>query len=255
MLIRTAIASGPAAPEPYTVTQLLGEGEAGATGSVTVEVLASGATSPPQPTAAETVSFLLGGCLSDDGADKPLLAGDAMFHPAGCLRSFRNIGSEPASLFVVRSKTTEGCSGAEIGAVAQRVSLEVADDPQLDRASGFISMGVRWLATRDTIGTCNVTLGTSTFEPGGQHDRHRHPHALEFLLVVSGGGMHLTQDGATPLTYGQLVLIGAGEWHGFRTDPGVTTRTVFGYLGAASLSEAGYELLPDDDATNAIANS
>lgn len=252
MLIRTAIAARPAAPEPYTLTQLLGEGEAGATGAVTIEVLAPGATSPPKPTAAETVSFLLGGCLTDNGPDTPLLAGDAMFHPAGCLRSFRNIGSEPALLFAVRSMTTQGCSRADIGAVAQRVSLEVSDDPELDRDSGFISMGVRWLATRDTIGTCNVTLGTSTFEPGGQHHRHRHPQALEFLLVVSGGGMHLTQDGATPLAYGQLVLIPAGEWHGFRTDPGVTTCTVFGYLGAASLSEAGYQLLPgdDDDATN-----
>ena len=61
--------------------------------------------------------------------------------------------------------------------------------------------------------------------------------------MVSGGGMHFTEDGETPLTCGQLALISAGEWHGFCTDTDVTTRTVFGYLGAASLPEAGYELM------------
>jgi mannose-6-phosphate isomerase-like protein (cupin superfamily) len=39
---------------------------------------------------------------------------------------------------------------------------------------------------------------------------------------------------------GDLVLVPAGEWHGFRTD-GVTT-AVYGYLGAGSLQQAGYEL-------------
>lgn len=242
MIIRTAIGPGPAVTEPYTVTQLFDEGDAGGTGAVAIEVLAPGATSPPKRTVAETITFLLGGCLGCNGSDDPLVAGDTMFHPTGCMHSFRNLGSEPASLFAVRATTTREVSETDADAVPQRVSLEVAEDSSLDRDGGFITMGVRWLATRDTVGTCNVTLGTSTFEPGGQHELHRHPHAVEFLLVVSGAGMHLTEDGATPLTHGRLVLIPAGEWHGFCTDPGVTTRTVFGYLGAASLAEAGYEL-------------
>jgi quercetin dioxygenase-like cupin family protein len=242
MLIRSAITPRSAVHESYAVMRLVDEDDADGEGAIMIEVLAPGATSPANRTSAETISFLLDGRLSCNGSNKPLATGDAVFHPPGCVRGFRNIGSQPALLFATRSTTNGECRATASGGAPKRVSREVADDPSLDRNSGFISMGVRWLATRDTVGTCKVTLGTSTFEPGGQHDLHRHPHAVEFLLVVSGGGMHLTEDGETPLTYGQLVLIPAGEWHGFCTDPGVTTRTVFGYLGAASLPEAGYEL-------------
>jgi quercetin dioxygenase-like cupin family protein len=242
MLIRTATTARSAAQESYAVTPLVDEDDADGAGAIMIEVLAPGATSPANRTSAETISFLLDGRLSCNGSGKPLSTGDAIFHPPGCVRSFRNIGSEPALLFATRSMTTPKLCATASGAAPKRVSREVADDPSLDRNSGFISMGVRWLATRDTVGTCKITLGTSTFEPGGQHDLHRHPHAVEFLLVVSGSGMHLTEDGEIPLTNGQLVLIPAGEWHGFCTDTDVTTRTVFGYLGAASLPEAGYEL-------------
>jgi quercetin dioxygenase-like cupin family protein len=242
MLIRTAITPRSAVAETYAVTPLVDEGEADGKGSLTIEALAAGATSPPNRTTADTITFLLRGCLSCNGSAAPLLAGDAIFHPPSCVRSFRNIGSEPALLFVTRSTTSREPCPADTGGAPRRLSREVADDPSLDSNSGFISMGVRWLATRDTIATSNVTLGTSSFEPGGQHDLHRHPHAVEFLLVVGGGGMHLTEDGGTPLTYGQVVLIPSGEWHGFCTDAGVTTHTVFGYLGAGSLAEAGYEL-------------
>jgi len=244
VLIRTAIAPGPAAPEPYALRRLVDEGDADGTGAITIETLAAGAASPPSRTTAETITFVLSGTLSCDGSGKPLSAGDTMFHPPGCLRSFRNVGSEPAMLFGAHSAASAAHSAGNGHGAPQRVSLDVVDDPSLDRDRGFISMGVRWLATSDTVGTRKVTLGTSTFEPGGQHDLHRHPHAAEFLLVVSGGGVHLTEDGAAPLTDGRLVMISTGEWHGFCTDPGVTTRTVFGYLGAASLSEAGYELKP-----------
>jgi quercetin dioxygenase-like cupin family protein len=240
MLIRTALSPAPAVPEPYAITRLADDAEADGRGTIAIEALAPGAASPADETTAETVTFVLGGRLRCNRSDKPLAAGDAVFHPPGFVRGFRNIGSEPASLFTVSS--TSGRSAADGERFPRRVSLDVADDPSLDPDRGFISMGVRWLATSETVGTTGVTLGTSTFEPGGQHDLHRHVDAVEFLLVVSGGGVHLSEDGATPMSAGQHVLISAGEWHGFCTDPGVTTRTVFGYLGAASLPEAGYEL-------------
>jgi quercetin dioxygenase-like cupin family protein len=244
VLIRTAIAAGPAVPEPYALTRLVDEGDADGRGTITIETLAAGATSPPGRTTAETITFVLSGSLTCNGSGRPLSAGDTMFHPPGCVRSFRNIGSEPALLFGAHSTASAERAGADGREAPQRVSLDIVDDPSLDRERGFISMGVRWLATGETVGSRTVTLGTSTFEPGGQHDLHRHPHAAEFLLIVSGRGRHLTEDGAAAMTDGQIVMIATGEWHGFCTDPGVTTRTVFGYLGAASLSDAGYELKP-----------
>jgi quercetin dioxygenase-like cupin family protein len=103
-------------------------------------------------------------------------------------------------------------------------------------------MRVRWLVCAATSGSTALVVATSTFAPDGRHELHRHASAEEFFMVVEGGGEHLTESGPVRLGPGDAVLIPAGEWHGYRTDPGVTTRTIYGYLGAASLDDAGYEV-------------
>ncbi|CAL9343068.1 hypothetical protein SUDANB95_00309 [Actinosynnema sp. ALI-1.44] len=115
-------------------------------------------------------------------------------------------------------------------------------DDYLDSAGGFTDMGVRWLATTDTLGTAGLVVATSTFAPGGHHEPHRHPHADEFFLVLRGGGYHHASDGPIRLDPGDLVHVPAGEPHGFRTDPGTVTTALYGYLGAGSLDQAGYEV-------------
>ncbi|MFI9818102.1 cupin domain-containing protein [Saccharothrix variisporea] len=115
-------------------------------------------------------------------------------------------------------------------------------DEFLDNAGGFTDMGVRWLATTATLGTRGLVVATSTFAPGGHHEPHRHPHADEFFLVVRGGGYHHAPDGPIRLDPGDLVHVPAGEPHGFATDPGTVTTALYGYLGAGSLDQAGYEV-------------
>jgi hypothetical protein len=44
--------------------------------------------------------------------------------------------------------------------------------------------------------------------------------------------------GQHPAHPGDLAFIRAGEWHGLRTDPEITTHTVYGYLGAGNLAQA-----------------
>jgi hypothetical protein len=46
------------------------------------------------------------------------------------------------------------------------------------------------------------------------------------------------------VTAGEAVLVDAGEWHGFRAADGSAVHVVFGYLGAGSLDEAGWEAFP-----------
>ncbi|NUT90548.1 MAG: hypothetical protein HOY78_00830, partial [Saccharothrix sp.] len=70
-----------------------------------------------------------------------------------------------------------------------------AADLLLAGEGGFTDMGVRWLATTDTLGTRGLVVATSTFAPGGHHELHRHPHADEFFLVLRGGGYHHAPDG------------------------------------------------------------
>jgi quercetin dioxygenase-like cupin family protein len=95
-----------------------------------------------------------------------------------------------------------------------------------------------------TVFGASVLVDTAAIEPGGGVEVHRHPRADEFVLVLDGRGVHVEPDGEVAVAVGEAVLVDAGEWHGFRAADGSAVRVVFGYLGAGSLDEAGWEVLP-----------
>jgi len=228
----------------------------GARGLVAVEVLRDGVASTPHCIpAAESATLLLAGKGTWIGGTDLLLGpGEGVFNPPGTWRGLTPESSEVTVLLTVYGGCTDlemapvalvgepdahGC-GCHIAPPVEDCSTDRGD--VLGTVGGSIDMGVRWLASTDTVGSQSLVVATSTFVPGGSHDLHRHRHADEFFLVLSGTGEHLTQDGPVRLTAGDLAFIPAGEWHGFRTDPEITTRTVYGYLGAGSLAQAGYDL-------------
>ncbi|MDG4810780.1 cupin domain-containing protein [Micromonospora sp. WMMD1120] len=200
-------------------------------GSVEVTDLAPGQALPAGAADTETGVFLLSGTLSD------LDPGAALFLPVGEPGDLV-AGPEGARVLLVRARG------------AQRPPAVARRPPEVDHVSsavlaaggGFTDMRVRWLVCRADAGSTRLVVATSTFAPDGHHELHRHPNAEEFFMVLDGGGEHLTETGAIRLGPGDVVLVAAGEWHGYRTDPEVTTTTVYGYLGAASLDEAGYEV-------------
>ncbi|UQA56802.1 cupin domain-containing protein [Polyangium aurulentum] len=256
MIRRTVNALGDG-PRPRMDAQWLVNGDIvpGALGMLLVQALSKGAELPVHTLpAAESVTFLLSGKgeWSAPREPWPLAPGQGVYNPSESRRAFRATDDEGAVMLVVYGGTTDprdalpcatygatGC-GCRIAGAADR------GDGALRAAGGFIDMGVRWLATTQTVGARALVVATSTFTPGGSHALHRHPRADEFFLVLQGGGEHLTQDGPVRLNPGDMAYIPAGEWHGFRTDPGTTTRTVYGYLGAGSLEQAGYELLEEE---------
>ncbi|MGQ0773048.1 MAG: cupin domain-containing protein [Pseudonocardiales bacterium] len=227
----------------------------GARGLVAVEVLRNGVASTPHHLPnAESATLLLAGKGTWIGADELVLGpGEGVFNPPATWRGLTPEGNEATVLLTVYGGadlemapvTLIGAPDAdECGChIAPPVEDCSTDDAGvLGTVGGSVDMGVRWLATTDTVGSRSLVVATSTFVPGGSHELHRHQHADEFFLVLSGTGEHLTQDGPVRLAPGDLAFIPAGEWHGFRTDPGITTRTVYGYLGAGSLAKAGYDL-------------
>jgi quercetin dioxygenase-like cupin family protein len=201
------------------------------------------------------ISYLLSGKgehLTENGP-VALRSGDATYVPKNAWHGFRNTGAEKAMLLSIYSPAARlADAGYETfdGAidlskpphVAMSSLCKLQGDTALDAESGFIGLGVFWLATRDTVGSNDFLLGASTFEPGGLHEHHRHPHGDEFLYILEGGGEHLTPDGAVSLSAGEIAYIPANEYHGFRNPEGVLTRTLFGYFGPATLGEAGYEV-------------
>lgn len=203
-------------------------------GGLTAEALPAGAVRDTA-VAAESATVVIAGRL--DCGSRAVGPGDGLYHPPGSRHRFT--AAAPSVLLTVHARTGPAEPGPPSGPVplARR-----PEDGALTRAGGFAGMGVHWLATAQTVGTRRLALATSEFTPGGRHDRHRHPDADEFFLVLSGGGEHLTDAGPVRLGPGDLAYVPAGEWHGYRTWPDVSTVALYGYLGAAGLSQAGYQV-------------
>jgi quercetin dioxygenase-like cupin family protein len=221
----------------------------GCRGKLLVHTLPPGTALPGwDPAATESVVYLLSGSArwrpgsACAGGPMELRPGDGVFSPPGPPQVVSAGPAEAAVLLVVLGQAS-GDAAPDSPRLPRRIVSTPASESAALGSGGFVSMGVTWLATRHSVGARQVVLATSTFSPGGSHQLHRHAHADEYFLVLQGAGMHLQSGGGTRLQAGDLVYIPAGEWHGFVTDPETVTRAVYGYLGAGSLDEAGYQLL------------
>src|SRR5436189_2854623 len=76
-------------------------------------------------------------------------------------------------------------------------------------------MDVRWLFTRDTVGSEHSVFGITVFPPGSKHDIHRHPNAEEFEYLVSGHGIARVGDADVELGPGEVVFVPTNDYHGF----------------------------------------
>lgn len=244
---------------PHPAGQTLISTTTGAAGALNITWLPGGlALQDVRPV--ESAVYLLAGSCQRCGADRTerLVAGDAVYYPPGAARDLRAptgrgglILEASAGDNQARPRPGEpthqptapqpGAEPADEGRPARAVAGELTGP--LHQTGGFAAMDVRWIVTDVTVQARGLALATSCFTDGGGHDLHRHPHADEFFLVVSGGGDQLTSDAVMQVQRGDAVYVPAGTWHGFRASAGVTTRAVYGYLGTPSLGAAGYELL------------
>ena len=87
-----------------------------------------------------------------------------------------------------------------------------------------------------------VLVGWTVLPPGAMHDRHRHFHADEFWIVLSGHGVMYTDDGESEAHEGDVVLTPRGQWHGFKNTTEEDVVLIWGWSGAGSLEDAGYEV-------------
>jgi len=206
-------------------------------------------------TAADQLTYVISGNaqhLTQNGP-VPVMAGDVIYIRSQEWHGFRNVGAEKAVLLSIHSPIAlitdsgyESYTGTIDDSSTAKVSKanlsEVRPDAVLDGDVGFFGIDVFWLATRDTLGTNDVLLGASTYQPRGFHKIHRHPRADKFVYILEGGGEHLTSGGAISLTAGEIAYIPANEYHGFLSQDGAITKILFGYFGSAALREAGYQL-------------
>ena len=112
----------------------------------------------------------------------------------------------------------------------------------LREEDGWIDMQVQFLIDDQTAGTDQLVFGRTVLPPGAKHDRHRHPRCDEFLLVMSGHGELYTDAGTEPSAAGDVVFTPAGHWHGFDNTGPDEVLLIWGWRGAGSLEQAGYEV-------------
>ncbi len=238
----------------------LGNSEHGAVGRMTIE--AGGGQEPHRHPGSEEVSLVLEGSGSAlvNGEWVSIEMGNLLYAPANSSHSL-TAGPEGLDLLVVLSASSGAAAGwepaskatpptttaEEVGGVALPkvlTGLETDEVELDDPATGFIGMNARWLATDEICDTGSIVVGNSRFAPhGGAHELHRHAEAAEFFIVLSGEGAQLDADGnEVPVEVGEAALLPKGSWHGFRATGPEEVRAVFGFLGATSLEDAGYEL-------------
>lgn len=112
----------------------------------------------------------------------------------------------------------------------------------LSRGEGWVDMQVQFLIDERTSGTDRLVVGRTVLPPGARHERHRHPNADEFLVVMSGRGTIYTDGEDEPAGEGDVVFTPAGHWHGFSNISDGDVLLIWGWSGAGSLEGAGYEL-------------
>lgn len=224
----------------------------GASGLLAIQILDAGASLPTEPLEGESAAVVLAGSAGWHAGDRAesLGPGDGVFWPAGSRRHLSAITDGTCLLLLYgRRRQSFDLPGAgekgarDRGACWRYVRPGRPGTGVLQTVGGFSDMGVQWLVTTGTVGSVDLVVATSTFEPGGNHALHRHPDADEFFLVLDGGGQHRSPDGPVHLGVADLVFVPAGEWHGYCSDPGTATRAIYGYLGAGCLEQAGYEVM------------
>ena len=136
-------------------------------------------------------------------------------------------------------------NGAEEDAVTDREAyLGHVQDVTPHRVStdaGWHHVDIRFLLPTSLDLRSPVGLFRASFPPGAEHRMHTHPGADEFFYIISGRAALGTQESEQEAGPGTVQLIPAGMVHWLRNlDTDRSVEVLGGYLGVASLDEAGY---------------
>jgi oxalate decarboxylase/phosphoglucose isomerase-like protein (cupin superfamily) len=108
-------------------------------------------------------------------------------------------------------------------------------------------MDVKWLVTSENMGTSKTVVGRTIFPPGSKHDLHRHPNAEEWEYVLSGEGIKTVGDEEFAMRPGDVCFCPQNVYHALRNESDEPLVSIWGYCGAGTLEEAGYEIPSDEE--------
>ena len=111
----------------------------------------------------------------------------------------------------------------------------------------FGHLDVRWVVGPHT-GASLIAFGQSTYPFGATHENHHHPNAEEVVMVLRGRGTQVVGAEALDVGPGDICFIPRRTPHritGTSEDEELVIVWAFG--GAASIEQAGYVPLPDQE--------
>jgi mannose-6-phosphate isomerase-like protein (cupin superfamily) len=131
------------------------------------------------------------------------------------------------------------------GAAMYRTNLKnVPKVEGLQRKDGWVDMQVQFLIDKKSAGADNV-VGWTVLKPGARHERHLHKNCDEFFIVLKGCGHIYSDLGEEPSGEGDVVYSPRGCWHGFNNTSSEDVVLVWGWMGAGSIEDSGYEVPPE----------
>jgi 3-oxoadipate enol-lactonase len=125
--------------------------------------------------------------------------------------------------------------------------LRANTTPRNSREGPFGHLDVRWVVGPHN-GASLIAFGQSTYPFGATHENHHHPNAEEVVMVISGRGTQKVGDRSLDMSPGDICFIPRSTPHritGASEDEDCVILWAFG--GAASIEQAGYVPLPDDE--------
>ncbi len=141
-------------------------------------------------------------------------------------------------------KATTGITSAALGGMMYRTNIrDVPKVEGLKRQDGWIDMQVQFLIDKKSAGA-NHVVGWTVLKPGASHERHLHRNCDEFFIVLKGQGHIISEKGLEPSGQGDVVYSPRGCWHGFNNTSNEDVVLVWGWMGAGSIEDSGYEVDP-----------
>jgi mannose-6-phosphate isomerase-like protein (cupin superfamily) len=153
--------------------------------------------------------------------------------------------------------TVDAAKGVAEGTAADKPPAAAADGPpmyrtnirnvptveSLPREDGWVDMQVQFLIDKKSAGA-NHVVGWTVLKPGARHERHRHHNCDEFFIVIKGRGHIYSDLGEEPSVEGDVVYSPRGCWHGFNNTSNEDVVLAWGWMGAGSIEDSGYEVDP-----------
>ena len=144
----------------------------------------------------------------------------------------------------VRRTAATIAAGTPASRAAKLYRTNIKDVPKVEglkRDDGWVDMQVQFLIDKKSAGADHV-VGWTVLKPGARHERHRHRNCDEFFIVLKGHGHLYGEHGQEPSGEGDVVYSPRGCWHGFNNTSNEDVVLVWGWMGAGSIEDSGYEV-------------